>query len=493
VKEWVGRCDAQHTCYQGGQTPLPTRVIDVAAEEPRLYISHGHHAPYMTLSHCWGSKQPLVTTITTLEQRCRVIPMASLPDLYRDAVIITRKLGIQYLWIDSLCILQDCKDDWSKEAAVMGDVYRLSYLTLYALSSPDCGHGMLAQRQSLASAIMHPPNNSNSLEKTRAHVFKTAPLCQRAWALQERLLSPRLLFYSDGETFWECLVHTAREGNHRIVPHKPTAYRYESYECPQVRIQLVRPLDDKPSFPVSVPSDWQIIVSEYTRCRLTYRSDKLPALSGLASMYRRNTGYTYVAGMWIENLADELLWFCPLEQDYLHQDMEAVNDPCVEPSWSWVSTDLAVRFKALGNITGSWSTDFELIQAIETGQTSDGINRQMLVMKAYFYRISIQTQPGSRSCIVLDGDGREKFGRGVLDAAGEDCSSLRSCAAVVFRRKLQTGHRKDFFNDGPHMTYLLIVVPAPQVAGQECWRRVGLAWTARHLTSAPEKSLIRLV
>jgi hypothetical protein len=120
----------------------------------------------------------------------------------------------------------------------MGDIYRLSYLTLYALSSPDCGHGMLVQRHDLASAETPSLNNAHSLEKTRAHVFRTAPLFQRAWALQERLLSPRLLYYSDGETFWECLAHTAREGNHRIIPHKPTPYRYESYECPQVRIQL---------------------------------------------------------------------------------------------------------------------------------------------------------------------------------------------------------------------------------------------------------------
>jgi len=482
-----------HSCYQGDQAMLPTRVIDVSIEQPYLYISHGHHAPYMTLSHCWGGKQPLTTTTDTLEQRCIGIPMASLPDLYRDAVTVTRKLGIQYLWIDSLCILQDSKDDWAKEAAVMGNVYRLSYLTLYALSSPDCSHGMLVRRQSLTSAATQLANNIHSLEKTRAHVFKTAPLCRRAWALQERLLSPRLLFYSDGEMFWECLAHSAREGNHRIVPHKPTPYRYESYECPQVKIQLVRPLDDNPSFPVSLPSDWQIIVSEYSRCRLTYRSDKLPALSGLASMYRRNTGYTYVAGMWIENLASELLWYCPVEQDYLHEDTEITNDPCMEPSWSWISTDLAVRFKALGNITGTWSTDFELIQTIFPDPATRDNTPTMLVVKAYFYRISIHSQPASRNCIVLDGAGRERLGRGVLDATEGNHDGMTSCAGVVIRRKLQIGRGTEFFDRGLYITYLLIVVPAPQVAGEERWRRIGLGWTTRHLTSAPEKSLVRLV
>jgi hypothetical protein len=492
VKEWVGRCDERHSCYQGNQSPLPSRVIDVGTETPYLYVSDHHHAPYMTLSHCWGGKQPLTTTTATLKERCMGISMASFPELYRDAVIITRKLGIQYLWIDSLCILQDCKDDWSREAAKMGDIYRLSYLTLYALSSPDCGHGMLGQRHGLASAEMPSLNNANSLEKTRAHVFRTAPLCQRAWALQERLLSPRLLYYSDGETFWECLVHTAREGNHRIIPHKPTPYRYESYECPQVRIQLVKPLEDNPSFPVSIPSDWQIIVSEYSRCRLTYRSDKLPALSGLASMYRRNTGYTYVAGMWTENLADELLWFCPLEQDYQPQNVEGKSTLVSEPSWSWISTDLAVRFKALGNTTGKWMTDFELIQLTGTDQAADDDIPYVLTIRAYFYRVSLQISRASRSCILLDGTGCEKLGRGVLDVPGGLSIVPRSCAAIVVRRKLQIGQRS-MFQPLPYMTYLLLVVPAPDAQGEERWRRIGLAWTTRSLTSAPEKSLIRLV
>jgi hypothetical protein len=104
------------------------------------------------------------------------ILMETFPELYLDAITIIRKLGMQYLWIDSLCIIQDCKDDWSKEAAKMGDIYWLSYLTVYALSSPDYSHGMLVRRHGLAPVEMPSPNNSNSLEITRAHVSRTAPL-----------------------------------------------------------------------------------------------------------------------------------------------------------------------------------------------------------------------------------------------------------------------------------------------------------------------------
>lgn len=489
----MGNCDKQHSCYQGDQAPLPTRVIDVCAEKPYLYVSDGHNAPYMTLSHCWGGKQPLVTTASTLKENCNGISMDSFPELYRDAITITRKLGIQYLWIDSLCILQDCKDDWSKEAAKMGDIYRYSFLTLYALSSPDCHHGLLVRRDGIASVETRSLTYANTLEKTREQVFRTAPLCQRAWALQERLLSPRLLYYSDGEMFWECLAHTASEGNHRIIPHKATPYRYESYECPQVRNQLVRPLDKIPSFPVSSPSDWQIIVSEYSRCRLTYRTDKLPALSGLASMYQRNTGYTYAAGMWLENLAYELLWFCPIEQDYQPQNLETDDCTPSEPSWSWISTNLAVRFKSLGNMTKPSATDFEFVQINGTYSATDDNVLSDLTIKANLYRIYVQSQPRSRRCNMLDSSGVESFGSGILDAIEEHPCGTRSCAAVLIRRKLMRDPMYEILDTTRHMTYFVIVVPAPQTAGEESWRRIGLAWTTQDISPAPEMSLVRLV
>jgi hypothetical protein len=240
----------------------------------------------------------------------------------------------------------------------MGDVYRFSYLTIYALSAPNCHQGLLTQRSSISPPGLPCLNPIMSGERNKGEIFKDSPLTQRAWAVQERLLSPRLLFYSKEEIFWECLGCTAREGSYRVVPYKPRFYRYDRYECPQVRIPLVLPLDDKPSFPVSLPSDWNIIVAEYTRCQLTRRSDKLPALSGLASVFRRNTEYTYIAGLWEEDLSNGLLWFCPIKQpedqyEEQNQSSKCEVKPYCGPSWSWISTDLAVQNKTLGKSSSS--------------------------------------------------------------------------------------------------------------------------------------------
>jgi hypothetical protein len=211
VKEWLSTCDAQHRCYQGNQAPLPSRVIDVSQEDIHLIVSNGQREPYVTLSHCWGGEQPLITTSTTLDERIANISMESFPVLYRDAITITRKLGIKYLWIDSLCILQDVKDGWSREAAKMGDIYRLSYLTIYALGAPNCYQQLLIERPLKSTSASSCLDDTRNDGRERGEIFKHSPLSQRAWAVQERLLSPRLLIYSKEEMLWECLACTARE------------------------------------------------------------------------------------------------------------------------------------------------------------------------------------------------------------------------------------------------------------------------------------------
>jgi len=422
--------------------------------------------------------------------------MESLPALYRDAVVITRKLGVKYLWIDSLCIIQNIKEDWERESAKMGDVYRQSYLTIYALSAPNCHQSILIRRSSNSSPTTPSLDDTIHGEREKREIFKGAPLTQRAWAIQERLLSPRLLFYSKEEMFWECLACTAREGSHRITPYKPNSYDYDKYECPQVRIPLVLPLDDKPCFPVSLPSDWNIIIAEYTRCQLSRRSDKLPAISGLASLFRRNTEYNYLAGLWKEDLANGLLWFCPIEQpqnQYEDQgrSIECAVDSYRGPSWSWISTDLAVQNKELGKSSRASrfiGTDVILVNSNIQLAGLDPMGEILsatLTIKSSFYKISFKSQPGSRKCAIYDLAGG-RFCQGILDATDEDPGTIKPCAAIYIAQRKQELFRRDIFT-----TYLLIVVPAPNA--EDCWRRIGLAWYPNSLSLAPEPSVITLV
>jgi hypothetical protein len=125
ANEWTRNCIANHPLCPAPSCILPTRVIKVGSEhiEPMLHVSRGEQAQYAALSHCWGGSQLLTTTLATLEQRKQGIPLMSLPKTMYEAVITTRKLGLDYLWIDSLCIVQDSTEDWAQESANMAAVY----------------------------------------------------------------------------------------------------------------------------------------------------------------------------------------------------------------------------------------------------------------------------------------------------------------------------------------------------------------------------------
>jgi hypothetical protein len=121
--------------YTKGRGYLPTRLIDVGppdnAKKPRLCLGQdiGEDKRYITLSHCWGGDTSgiLKTTRATIDERLLGFEMESLPQNFRDAIVMTRKLRVRYLWIDSLCIIQDSREDWEQESAVMGEVYSNCY------------------------------------------------------------------------------------------------------------------------------------------------------------------------------------------------------------------------------------------------------------------------------------------------------------------------------------------------------------------------------
>ena len=434
----------------------------------------------MTLSHCWGGQQPLTTTIHSLAQRKSGIPLNTLPALYRDAVTITRKLGVSYLWIDSLCIIQDSHEDWIAEATKMGDIYRNSHLTISALSAKDCHQQLLSERPSACNAL----KDAGGV-KSKGEIFRTAPLLQRAWVVQERLLSSRILYYHVDEMFWECLAFTARESSHRI---KPVARVHNDiYDCTPVKAPLVQALDPDPLFPISPPSDWHTIVAEYTRCQLTRPSDKLPALSGLASIFKRNTGYEYLAGLWKEDFVNGLLWFVP---DFIPGPYFTVEYR--GPSWSWVSTDLPVQNKVLsgGIEVPAGHEKIKLITSdiqLAGPDPMGGVLYATVTVQASFYKLEYEVQPGSRKCMVFDTAGG-RFGKGILDSEDGEPAQLKPCAGICITQKQMT-----MFKSPMYITYFMIVVPAVGGGEEESWRRIGLCWANWDVPAVPELSLIKIV
>lgn len=128
-------------CY----TPLPTRLINVSHQNPRLEDTHGKVGAYVALSYCWGASQDFVTTCENVDVMRQGICLSTVPQTIRDAIHLTRKIRVQYLWVDALCIIQRESDlrDWKGEACKMGSYYENAIFTIAAVKATSAREGFL--------------------------------------------------------------------------------------------------------------------------------------------------------------------------------------------------------------------------------------------------------------------------------------------------------------------------------------------------------------
>lgn len=152
IRGWLHECVNNHEACSRRVNELLSRVIDVGknddSSEPKLYISHGEHVPYITLSYRWGAVSSTVLTRSSLEQFQKAVPKGAMPSTIGDAIPLTRKLGVRYLWVDALCILQGDASDWEIESNKMSKIYEGSHLTIVA-DEANSRHAGLCQERSV--------------------------------------------------------------------------------------------------------------------------------------------------------------------------------------------------------------------------------------------------------------------------------------------------------------------------------------------------------
>ncbi|KAF2036146.1 HET-domain-containing protein [Setomelanomma holmii] len=272
---------------------LPKRVLDLKVSSNdqnalKLFESNGICASYMCLSYCWGLKGcDFKTTSRNLNAYQRKIAFEDLPTTVREAVIFTRWLGIRYLWIDALYIIQDSRSEWERESGCMASIYENSFFTLSAARAADSGGGFFSNTNCSAQ------QTDLFCEEKGSGVDATFPLLSCAWAFQERILSPRILHFGDKELDWEC----------------------RRLDCLRQR---------------------KLLVEKYSEHHLTFATDRLPAMSGLVKQIQRNELVSnYVAGIW-DNDPGALLW-------HIRGDPLQPTPTYIAPSWSWASSGKIAR------------------------------------------------------------------------------------------------------------------------------------------------------
>lgn len=353
AKGWLEKCLASHaSCSQWSGQSLPTRLLDVgdsvACERIRLVLAEEvpGGSSYLTLSYCWGKTKPLVLTTALLATFRTSITISALPRTIQDAVDITRRLGYRFLWIDSLCIIQDSVDDWERQAKRMDTVYLGSTVTIAATASASHEGGCNTKREPLTYLPCRVSGTAHSgiyvcrsllsrkVIAIQEQFIEKAPLNTRAWVLQERILSRRLLHFTENTLYWDCSAPQAtdscpegqRVSNTRLLglnvrwrlrnhmgPDPKTERGVASYDKILDRLKRAFPSFETPSMwdtERKFHGDWQTVVRLYSSCSLTVSSDKTVALGGIVQWLKRGRGLQYADGFWYRNTLapQQLLW-----------------------------------------------------------------------------------------------------------------------------------------------------------------------------------------
>ncbi|KAJ4193058.1 hypothetical protein NW759_016601 [Fusarium solani] len=345
----LNHCVQKHgLCNVSDGTQLPPRVLDLGPPgtteldaDIKLMPVLGEKDLYVCLSYCWGGTINIRLLRDRYHDYLRKIPWDILPQGYRDAIHLTRKLGIRYIWIDSLCIVQDDEDDWRKQASLMAQIFQNAYVTIAGTKSqnPNDGYFSVGPPKYKATRIEHEAQDGTVrhayVRQTIPHFFSTEgshqsdytpgnfPLLTRGWVFQERLLSPRILHLGDVEMAWECNEVCACEciGETKTYESEP---RWAHTKGGHTR-NLAAAEDEK-----DVQPEWRSTVEHYTRTKLTYRKDIFPAISGVVKNMKRYRSDRYLAGVWESSVLEDLAWL-------VVGKAKARPTEWIAPTWSWAS------------------------------------------------------------------------------------------------------------------------------------------------------------
>jgi Heterokaryon incompatibility protein (HET) len=323
---------------------IPFRVLDISGyssgEGSSIQLVTGSsmvQGYYSTLSHRWGEQQiPLRTTKDSIEHHMSRISFSSLPRSFQDAVIVTSELGLRYLWIDALCIIQDDEDDWKTQASRMLDIYSNSLVTIAAHSAQNSSEGFLWRRE-ISNILQVPLGSTEGFQRDSVNIkisglsdgaitnaFANSHICSRAWVFQELSISKKILHFVEDRIFWEC-SHSASAGKgiHRLT--LTLAYLFRNS--------------------ITKKGTWHDIVERYTECSLTNPSDKLIAMQGIADAWRRQAFHEgkkppprYLSGIFEQDVLASLTWHRRSD------DHSLIRQECRAPGWSWASVDGQIQF-----------------------------------------------------------------------------------------------------------------------------------------------------
>jgi hypothetical protein len=334
---------------------------------------------YTTMSYRWGTAEFLKLKLANLADFRLGKPISILPRAFQDAITVSKALGIRYLWIDAICILQDADSDFYAECTHMSSIYANSSCNIVATFGKEPSMSLFKTRNPEALQITKITNGWKSHTSSNTwldidviveedHLSKElmkSEVSKRGWILQELFLAPRAIYFGENQVYWSCRNTEICELWPEKHPHK-------------IRTQIgsMSSRIHESSNNAQLEEEWFQLVFRYSSLTLSHPKDKLLALSGLAKQFQQRSKDEYVAGHWKSNLPVSLNWFRLLDSSLSDESGEALEKSYNEqerhgsiylaPSWSWASVNGQIEFVLHGE-TGDLS-DFVVckVEHVET-------------------------------------------------------------------------------------------------------------------------------
>ncbi|KAK8042942.1 heterokaryon incompatibility protein [Apiospora phragmitis] len=365
AKAWLDTCLKEHKmCAQNddaARVVRPNRLLQLDGTISLVDSTAAAGQEYVALSHCWGRQVRVPRLLAETEAELRAgVELSYLPNTFQHAVLITRKLGFRFLWIDSLCIIQDSAEDWRDQAEIMALVYNNSVLTIAALKSSGSHEGCFTDAR---NSLRLRPCVSDELGVTvsswnpgrlwevevNTSGYGASPLHSRAWVVQERYSAPRTLLYGANGIYWECRCAQASESHYCNVAWDDEANKKTWLQRLEVdgstdaaaQQQLSSNGTETSSAKMATWKDhWIGLLKVYSSCQLTQTTDKIIAVTGLIKEIERRSKAKprCILGLWDYDLPGMALWYRSRDIANTATDLIGRLDNNM-PTWTWASVE----------------------------------------------------------------------------------------------------------------------------------------------------------
>ncbi|KAI1010043.1 hypothetical protein LB503_011487 [Fusarium chuoi] len=355
IRPWMESCCARLADHEDcgpkhNTSDLPTRLVDVGKGNDSLVklvdvksCNHIQDFPYLILSYCWGrGNESSKTTENNLAARLRGFSVPDLPKTIRDTILLTRMMGYRYLWVDAICIIQGPSGDFHSESTRMVDYYSNAECCISASAAADSQQGFLTERplarfpiEDIAIKITRHEGPGYSIFKSNHNkpggkrpILKSL-LTERGWCLQEAALAKRILHWTLQGVFLECQSSLFLEGK-----KDPWEYKGPLIDVSHEKFLSPREVMVMPDEEILFSRGWYQLVTDFSKTKLKYETDRLYAIHGLASIIIRRLNAEYFNGLFRGSIAQGLLWY------HWSSSHEACKRPdnAQLPSWCWASS-----------------------------------------------------------------------------------------------------------------------------------------------------------